>query len=78
MPHTISILHLGLLVIRSPILITDLIRFVHHGKLAYSNIDKILPADMVFRYKDDSQIFNVKVKEFKCGRIMSILQCYML
>ncbi|RNA41963.1 TATA box-binding -associated factor RNA polymerase I subunit B [Brachionus plicatilis] len=58
MPHTIVLLNLGLLMIKSQFLITDLIRLMYNGKVSYFNIDEVLPAYMEFNYKEDSSMFN--------------------
>ena len=62
MPHTLLIVHLGLLLIRSHVLITDLVRLAWNGKLSYFNIDHVLPDYMEFTYLEDQISFNVSVR----------------
>ncbi|CAF0746594.1 unnamed protein product [Brachionus calyciflorus] len=59
MPHTIALLNLGLLMIKSQFLITDLIRFIYNGKVSYFNVDEVLPHHMEFNYQEDSTMFNL-------------------
>jgi hypothetical protein len=59
MPHTIAIIHLSLLIHKSPFLITDIIRLIYDGKISYFNINKILPESLEFVYAEDSTTFNM-------------------
>lgn len=61
MPHTIVILNLALLLIKSNLLLTDLIRLIKNGTISYLNIDEVLPMTINFTLGEDATMFNAYV-----------------